>query len=382
MTDRRPLRLLAINEGIGGHDTVHLHLDVALSARDDIDHRIVRAPDAGPIRRLLGAPIPGLDRLDLDLQPIRAQLAAAAALRRRLRAAVEWADVVHLYTQTAGYLSADLLAARPLVVTTDSAASLNAYRLPYRTPTRFTALHASVGTRLERRVLDVADVVVANSRWVADRLAADHDLDDDVLRVQPIGIADPGQDGPAPGIESDRPTVVFVGRQWRRKGGDLLLDAWERDLHAHADLVMVTPEPVPNAPAVSVVGDITPGDPRLTSLLRSAAAFALPSTIDQAPNAVLEAMAAGLACVVVGQGGAAEMVVDGVTGRHTEPTVESVTAAMHDVLDERARLRQWGAAARRRFVTEFSTDVTLPRLIDACHLAVDRHRPSGAGRSV
>lgn len=380
MTADRPLRLLAINEGIGGHDTVHLHLDVALGARDDIDHRLLRIPDAGLGRRIVGASVPILGGLDADLQPIRAQLAAAAVLRRQLRSALAWADVVHLYTQTAGYLSVGPLRSRPLVVSTDSAASVNAYRLPYRSPTRCTAATAALGTRLERRVIGAAEVVVANSRWIGERLVADHGLDPDRLRVQPIGIADPGHRGPAPGIEAERPTVVFVGRQWRTKGGDVLLEAWRRGLDAHAELVMVTPEAVPAAPAVTAIADLTPGDPRLASLLRSAAIFAFPSTIDQAPNVVLEAMAAGLVPVVVGQGGAAEMVLDGVTGRHAEPTVGSFTAAILSLLGDRVRLRELGAAARHRFATEFSTEVTVPRLVDACHLAVERHRSLPTGR--
>ena len=100
------MKVLFVNENIGGHATVHHHLRLALDAVPDVDARFLDVPTAGPVRRVIGASVPGLGRLDLDLQPIRAQLALSAWVARRLERLAADVDVIHLYTQNAGLLSA------------------------------------------------------------------------------------------------------------------------------------------------------------------------------------------------------------------------------------------------------------------------------------
>ena len=381
----RPLSLLLVNEGIGGHDTVHRHLSIALEERSDVRAVHLRIPAPSLARRAVGAPIPGLARLDLDLQPLRAQLAASWALRRRLRPWIHRVDVVHLYTQTAGQLVTDLLARVPTVVSTDTTAVENARRLPYRAPTRFTPIGAELGRRLEARTLAAADVVAAGTRWVADSLRSSHGDGVGELRVQPLGLTDPQPDEPAP--VSGRPIVTFVGRQWRRKGAGRLLELWAAGLHERADLVIVSPEPVPPTPGVRVLDDVVVGDGRLDALLAETAVFAFPSTIDQAPNAVLEAMAAGLACVVAAQGGQAEMVVDGETGLLVPPDdTPALGRAIGRLLDDDALRLAMGCAARRRFLERYSATATTEALVGLCRLAVERHhaepRDGRSGRGV
>ncbi len=94
------VRVLFLNENIGGHATVHHHLRIALAERDDIEPVFFDVPKAGFVRRALGVASPGLGRLDIDLQPLRAQLALSASVRRRLPKLIDGVDLVHVYTQT------------------------------------------------------------------------------------------------------------------------------------------------------------------------------------------------------------------------------------------------------------------------------------------
>ncbi len=363
------MRVLFINENIGGHATVHHHLRRCLTDHPEIEATFLDVPAAGLLRRVLGTSLPGLGRLDLDLQPLRAQLALSAWVRRRLPPLVDRADVIHLYTQNAGLLSVGFLRTRPYVVSLDTTNARNAFRLPYRAPTRFTRYTIPLSMLAERRVFDSAHTVIANSHWAGASLIDDYRLPPDKVVIQPFGItAPPATDRRTP---TARPQIIFIGRQFGRKGGPLLIEAWRRSVRDRADLVVVTQDPVDPEPGVTVVNDLRQGDERLWQLLADASMLAFPSTIDQAPNAVLEAMAAGRAVIAVPTAGIAEMVVDGVTGRHVPPDdVDALAKALAELVDDHERRNRMGRAGRARFEDVYDAQHTTGALIDVFHRAL------------
>jgi glycosyltransferase involved in cell wall biosynthesis len=199
----------------------------------------------------------------------------------------------------------------------------------------------------------MADVVLADSRAVADRLAG---LDAHVVGcpvdLDPPPVAPPWT-GPAAG-----PVVGFVGRIERRKGV--------------ADLVAAAPAirlGAPGARVVLVGGDPYGSDPEYTAavtgsgevehfawvdnapgLMRHLDVLVLPSRQEPFGTVLAEAMAVGTPVVATRVGGLAEVVVDGVTGRLVPP---GDPAALADaILEVLAARDAMGAAARehaRRF---------------------------------
>ena len=85
---------------------------------------------------------------------------------------------------------------------------------------------------------------------------------------------------------------MFVGHQLERKGGRRLLRLHQEHLRDQCDLLLVTTEPVVPVPGVRVVSHLRGGNDALWDVLAEADLMCFPSTIDQAPNVVLEAMAA------------------------------------------------------------------------------------------
>jgi glycosyltransferase involved in cell wall biosynthesis len=358
--------VLFVNENIGGHATVHRHLAATLTAHDHVEAEFVTVPPPGWLRRL-----------DLDLQPLRAQLALSAWVRRHVRPRAREFDAIHLYTHNAGLLATDILREMPSVVTLDTTNAHNAYRLPYRMPTRFTGLTLHATHPFEQRVYRAATRVVANSEWAASSLRADYGVPADKLRVFPFGIeatefAEPVAPGPPPG---GLPTLVFVGRQLERKGGNLLREVHQRALADRCRLVLVTPEAVAPGRNLTVVDDLRPGDVRLWDILRAGSVFVFPSMIDQAPNAVLEAMAAGLPVIAVDTGAVGEMVVDGDNGVLVAGNdAGQLQAAIEQLLDAPATARAMGAAGRRRFDARYRADASTSRLIDVIAEAIEVDR--------
>jgi starch synthase len=364
-------RVLFVNENIGGHATVHNNLRRALATRPDIDATFYDVPAPGLGRRLVAAALPGLARLDLDLQPLRYQLAQSAVVHRAVTRLGADADVIHVYTHNAALLSSGILRGRPVVVALDGTNTQNAFRLPYRAPTRWTGLALRTVVPLERRVYDAATLVVAQSEWAAASVAS-YGVDRERIRVIRYGVTVP--DRPAEIQPAGRPTILFVGRSLARKGGRRLLQLYRQHLSSIADLDLVTLDRVAPSPGVRVINDILPGDERLSAILRAATVFAFPSEIDQSPNAVLEAMAMGVPVVALRVGAVGEIVDDGVTGLLVDPGDDrGLVAAIESILRDPARAARMGAAARARVVERFDARVTTAALIDVLHEARRRH---------
>ena len=383
------MKVLFVNENIGGHSITHLHIQRALAHHAGVTARFLTVPPRGVVRKVLGAPVPGLGRHDLDLQPLRNQLLVSAWTRRHLGPAIAAfrPDVVHVFTHNAALLSTGVLAGLPAVVAMDGTNTMNAYRLPYRLPTRFTPHALRPTAALERRVYDAADLVVPNSNYTARSLRDDYGVDPDRIRMIPYGITAPEFTGPeaggpaAPGVRATFPRIVFVGRGIERKGGFRLLDLHQRHLADRCELVLVTPDAVPPGRNVTVVDDVRPGDGRLWEVLRDCSVFVLPSRIDQLSNAVMEGMAAGLPVVAHPIVAIADMVDAGVTGfLPPEDDDTALVTAIATLVDDPGLRERMGAAGRARFEAHYDARASTARLVEVLHEAVSRYAgPRRAG---
>jgi glycosyltransferase involved in cell wall biosynthesis len=173
---------------------------------------------------------------------------------------------------------------------------------------------------MQRAAYACAHRVVANSRAAADRLVAE--------RVSPshISVIPNGLDLPCtvPHAEHRRlRKVVVVANLRKEKGHDVLIDAAARLLpvvpDARFEIVGGGPEMaalVERARARQVLHAFDFLGPRedVATRLAGADIFALPSRSEAFPNAVLEAMGAGLPIVATHVGGIPELIEDNKTG--------------------------------------------------------------------
>jgi glycosyltransferase involved in cell wall biosynthesis len=383
-----PVRALLINENIGGHATVHHHLRAVAARRDDVRIRIVDVPPPGFWRKVAGVAVPGLARIDADLRPVRYQLAQSAWVARRLSGWLDGElpadpdskiDVVHLYTHNAGLLSRAQLRRVPYVVTIDSTNAQSNLLHPQREPTRFSGLSTMAVRPFERAVYANAARVVANNRWCARSLDLDYGIGSDRIELLPMGVPVPppasrrdgapvsdasGSGAAASGV-ARLPRVAFIGRTMRRKGGYDLLDVHQRWLSDLCELVLVTQDPVPPAKNVTVLDDVRPGDGRIDELLAGCAVLALPSSLDQWPNSVMEAMSHGVPPVVSDVGGMSEMVLDGQAGVVlADRSPETLRDAIAGLIDDPVRRLRLGRRARQRVVEDLDVQRTANRLLD------------------
>jgi glycosyltransferase involved in cell wall biosynthesis len=100
-------------------------------------------------------------------------------------------------------------------------------------------------------------------------------------------------------------------------------------------------------------------------LLAASSVCVLPSKAEGFSNSVLEYMAAGKPVVVTAVGGAAEAVVEDETGHLVDSDDdEAMAERIIELLRDRDKATQFGAAARERVRAEFSTDRQLRQTLD------------------
>jgi alpha-maltose-1-phosphate synthase len=166
------------------------------------------------------------------------------------------------------------------------------------------------------------------------------------------------------------PTVLFVGVQFERKGGDLLLRAFRRVRESlpTARLLIVGPSNLGLEEAgVELLGFLRKDDPgewaRLVDAYARADVFCLPTRFEPFGIVFIEAMFFGLPCIGPDAWAIPEMVDDGVTGFLIPPEDESVLAdRLLTLLRHPELARRMGASGRERARSHFTWTAVADRI--------------------
>ena len=172
----------------------------------------------------------------------------------------------------------------------------------------------AVKRRVRSRLWAEATLLQAWSAWAKASAVDDHGLDPAKVIVNPPGV---DLERWTPGISGARDgplRVLFVGGDFRRKGGDLLLDWFGRAAPDDVELHLVTRDPVGAGNGISVHHGVEANSDRLVDLYQQADVFVLPSRAECFGIATVEAMASGLPAVVSDVGASPELVIDGENG--------------------------------------------------------------------
>jgi glycosyltransferase involved in cell wall biosynthesis len=225
-----------------------------------------------------------------------------------------------------------------------------------------------------RTILDGADMFVAISGAVADELAAAGVEAARIARI-PNGVAIPQPLTPEKRARlraelgvGDEPVVLYVGRSEPQKGVDLVARAWPTVAVARPDarlwLLGHEVERVPEVQRIAAVPRVEIRG-RVRDVSRHLAAadlLVLPSRGEGLSNAVLEAMAAGLPCLVSDLPANRELVDDGRLGFLTPgEDADALGTAIVAALADRPRALALAALARRRVEAEYGIDLVAAR---------------------
>ncbi len=355
----RPLRIAFVMEQVLGHVTVADNLRRAVSSLGGVEARWVETRLYDPC----GLPerMPGLPPY------VRAGMRAWLDVHRALRG---WQpDTLVFNTQKAAALCQWQMLHTPTVLMTDVTPVqydrlANLYR---HIPDRDPVLRA-VKQLVNRLNFHLAAALIPYSTWTRDSLVRDYGVPPERVHVIPPGVDTDQWRPTGHRRRHDRVRLLFVGGNFERKGGALLLEVFRHlRLHERAELHIVTRDPVPLTPGVAVHRDLRNNSPELVALYQQADVFVLPTLADCFSWVSIEAMATGLPVITTAMGGIPDIVEHGRTGYLLPPgDGRALGAALRRLIDDPALRQAMGQAGRERAVARFDARTNAQRLLDLC----------------
>lgn len=166
------------------------------------------------------------------------------------------------------------------------------------------------------------------------------------------------------------PTILFIGKQFERKGGPTLVAAFRkvRAAVSNARLLIAGCKPeVESVPGLEVVGLVRrddPGERGLKALYLRSDVFCMPSRYEPFGMVFSEAMVHGLPCIGP-RTYMSEIISDGRTGWLVDADdVDGLAAVLIEGLRDRARLHAMGVEGRRRALELFNWDRVARIMLD------------------
>jgi glycosyltransferase involved in cell wall biosynthesis len=340
-----------------GHVAYSMSLKRALATRSDFDAVWMDIPyTPGLFGRI---PVVGKN------WTLRGSARAWRAIRRADR--IKPLDALFIHTQTIGLLSGGLMSRIPTMLSLDA------------TPRNYDELAAWYGDKVHsapverakllahRSVMRKARSFTTWSEWAKASLVSDYGADPGAVTVLHPGTTlsnfpDPKTRGPRrPGPAR----LLFVGGDFPRKGGDLLLDVFRRHLSRSCELHLVTGAEIEPGGGVHVYRGVKPHSPELLRLYADADVFVLPTRGDCLAVVLGEAMASSLPIVTTRVGAHAEAVVEGESGFVID--VDDAEA-LRDRIDRLAAdpelARKMGQRSRELWEQRFDMDKNANRIAD------------------
>jgi glycosyltransferase involved in cell wall biosynthesis len=164
------------------------------------------------------------------------------------------------------------------------------------------------------------------------------------------------------------PTILFIGNDFVRKGGEDLLAAFRivRAAIPNVRMQLVGTDPhIAAQDGVEVLGRIN-DRARIEELYSGASVFTVTSYFDPFPLVLLEAMAFGLPVVASRSCGIPEIVEDGITGKLVDAgDVEAIAGALIATLSDPESARLAGRAGRARVEKLYTWSAVVDRMTPA-----------------
>lgn len=250
----------------------------------------------------------------------------------------------------------------PVVIYTDFTYRLAQREDDWRNP--FTTYAESERwNHLEHEAYHHAAFVLTRSEYTRQSLLHDYNMPPE--RVHTVGGGVNFERLPEPVPLDPAPRVLFIGKDWERKGGDVLLAAFQqaREQVPHAELWAVTAKEDVAGPGVRRIAP-TYDRAVIAGLYRESSVFALPSRCETWGDVFLEAMAYGLPCIGVAADAMPEIIQHGETGLLAPPgDAAALAAALTTLLRDDSLRASMGARGRALVAEHFTWAKVAERIV-------------------
>ena len=267
----------------------------------------------------------------------------------------------------------------PGIIYTDYTARLSAQK-PDAGRSPFSHDQRQHWLEMEGMAFHNAAHIFARSDLVKNSITCDYDIPPEKVSVIGAGVNFDPLPSPSKKAEGTPPVILFIGKAFYRKGGDLLLQAFSkvRQKYPLARLSLVTGGPIPSELPLSGVDVIPPTWDRdiIQSLYQNADIFVLPSRLETWGDVLLEAMAYQLPCIGVAGDAMDEIILHENTGLIVPPEDVAGLAQALDRLLSKPELRiEYGSAGRKRVEENFTWDLVAERLTQTLYKVLGINPP-------
>ncbi len=315
---------------------------------------------------------------------IRSNMTLLGGLRARdyLQRQSKPFDALYCHTPEAAVLLGKYMKRTPTILSLDvTPISMDSIGPAYRHKRRSDTVE-HVKKFLVKRSFERAAHLVTFSHWAKDSLIDDYGVSKHKITLNP-----PGLDLKRWNISKEERAiseadltarVLFVGGDFQRKGGDVLLQS-AASMQEKCAVDIVTNESniigAAGIPTVHIHRGIKANAPELFAFYRKANIFVLPTLGDCSPWAILEAMAMRLPVVATPVGAIRELVIHGETGLLIPPnSAEALVEAIRELSGDQKRRHAMGVAARQRVEKYFDGAQNYRNLIDLIKSVADASR--------
>lgn len=241
---------------------------------------------------------------------------------------------------------------------------------PYGYP-NISKKHIQQAFDYEKKLYDKMDYIFPMSRWLADSFVNDFKID--ATKVIPVGaginlprIKDPVTKNPG------NPKILFVGKDFERKGGYVLLEAFKdvKKVIKNVELIIAGPTDIQDLPeGVKCEGYISKntneGLEKLLTLYSEASIFVLPSLYEPFGIAFAEAMAHKLPCIGTNNCAMPEIIDDKINGFIVKPNDSKSLADRIITLLQDNKLREsMGEAAYKKYHSNYRWEIVTEKILN------------------
>jgi glycosyltransferase involved in cell wall biosynthesis len=227
----------------------------------------------------------------------------------------------------------------------------------------------------EREYLEQCAVVFTNSSWCAEGLRK-QGVPGSRICIQPpaAGAVDPGP------IDRcwERCHIVFIGIDWQRKGGPLLVEAFQQVRRAvpGAKLTIVGCDPHVHDEDIEVAGFLAKNIPaqrqRLEKILRDATIFCMPSYWESTGLVYMEAALYGLPVVMLRGQGREEIFPPEMAIHLEQATAAALAEQLIHLAGHPDLMAGMGRAGRAISLRSYTWQAVAPRMVAAIREAIGR----------
>jgi glycosyltransferase involved in cell wall biosynthesis len=255
---------------------------------------------------------------------------------------------------------------RPYVIVTDNTYALTHRYWPEWAP--MVPRHHRKWLALEGDVYRNASALFVWSEFTRRSMIDDYGVDP--ARVFAVGCGANLYDETLQKTQYDSHKALYIGNDFERKGGYVMLEAWGRVREAipDAELLIVGPQrqEAPDQDGVRWLGRIDHAE--LRKLYYLANQFVMPSLFEPWGMVLMEAMGLGLPCVVTNHNAAPEFITSGENGTLVPPGEAGPLAdAMLTLLSDPDKAAALGKVAHGIILEHFTWDKVMGRIMP--HLA-------------